>query len=205
MQKLKALWCIRALSVVSVLSFSTPFLLSAQKPEELLVTQAISKKQVSNIEECKEWKNFHSVVGKCKVAFPDTPEHVKQTMTLEEDDYNMQYDVYVSADKSQQAVFMVLIAQYPPYINETHAEKSLECFLNGILSQHPNNQLVFADLIECQGHKGMDFFIKTKGLFFKGRVVMAGSNLYLVAMECEEGLYKDNKFNYFINSFELVK
>ena len=72
-------------------------------------------------------------------------------------------------------------------------------------TQHPNNQLVFADLIDVQGHKGMDFFIKTKGMFFKGRAVMSGSNLYLVAMECEEGKYKDKQFNYFINSFELTK
>jgi hypothetical protein len=172
---------------------------SVQTANKATVTASLPKENYNH------WKKFHSVPGKCTIAFPSVPEHVKQTMKLEEDNYNMQYDVYVSTEGEKQAVFMVLIAQYPPYVNESCAELSLECFLNGILTQHPNNQLVFADLIEFQGHKGMDFFIKTKGMFFKGRVVMAGSNLYLVAMECDESSYKDHQFNYFINSFGLVK
>jgi len=189
--------------MVGCMSFSAISIASSQVEEPVIA--AISKKPSPADDELQTWKNFHSVQGKCRVAFPQTPEHVKQTMTLEDDEYDMQYDVYVAAEQNKHSVFMVLIAQYPPYVNESSAELSLECFLNGILTQHPNNQLVFADLIDVQGHKGMDFFIKTKGVFFKGRAVMAGNNLYLVAMECEEAHYKENKFNYFINSFQLVK
>lgn len=154
---------------------------------------------------CKHWKPFHSFVGQCSIAFPENPEHVTQKMSLEDEDYDMQYDVYVATEQNQEAVFMVLIAQYPPYVTEEYADLSLESFLNGILTQHPNNELVSADLIEVQGHKGMDFFIKTKGVYFKGRAVMSGSNLYLLAMECQEHNYKENKFVYFINSFQLGK
>ena len=168
-------------------------------------TQNVATTPAPKVQEKLDWKKFHSVPGKCKVAFPQTPEHVKQVMTLEEDNYNMQYDVYVSTENNKEAVYMVLIAQYPPYVNESCAELSLECFLNGILTQNPTNELVFADLIDVQGHKGMDFFVKSKGMYFKGRAIMSGSNLYLVAMECEEAQYKESRFHYFINSFELVK
>lgn len=200
---------IKSISYAKVLLATVALSLSSVamtgQENERTVVPAVDKNAERPAASMQHWKKFHSVPGKCIVAFPETPEHVKQTMKLEEDDYDMHYDVYVATELNKQAVFMVLIAQYPPYVNESCAELSLECFLNGILTQHPNNQLVFADLVDVQGHKGMDFFIKTKGMFFKGRAVMAGSNLYLVAMECEEANYKDHLFQYFISSFELTK
>ena len=192
----------RALIAAALLSVSAALFADKLEQQEIV---AQVKTPASSPHDVLQWKKFHSVPGKCKVSFPQNPEHVKQVMTLKEDNCDMQYDVYVSTEQNKDAVYMVLIAQSPSYVNESCAELSLECFLNGILTQHPDNELVFADLIEVQGHKGMDFFIKTKGLFFKGRAVMSGSNLYLVAMECEEKLYKEHRFNFFINSFELVK
>jgi hypothetical protein len=196
-----SLW-VRCFSIFTLVSFSSQNLIGVES--QAPTSQQIKNKEAS-IDTSVSWKKFHSVQGKCKVAFPQAPEHVKQIMTLEEDKYDMQYDVYVATEGNKEAVYMVLIAQYPPYVNESCAELSLECFLNGILTQHPSNELVFADLVEIDGKKGMDFFIKSKGMFFKGRALMSGSNLYLIAMECEEALYKENKFTYFINSFEFVK
>jgi len=195
----------RSILAIAVLSLSAMSLAVENKEESVLVAAPKAAEKPTNPHDVLQWKKFHSVPGKCKVSFPQTPEHVKQVMTLKEDNCDMQYDVYVSTEQNKDAVYMVLIAQYPSYVNESCAELSLECFLNGILTQHPDNELVFADLIDHQGHKGMDFFIKTKGLFFKGRAVMSGSNLYLIAMECEEKLYKEHRFTYFINSFELEK
>lgn len=201
-QMIKGICYIRSALTIAILSVSAYSLALENTKEPALVAEV---KPVASPHDVLQWKKFHSVPGKCKVSFPQNPEHVKQVMTLKEDNCDMQYDVYVSTEQNKDAVYMVLIAQYPDYVNESCAELSLECFLNGILTQHPDNELVFADLIEIQGHKGMDFFIKTKGLFFKGRAVMSGSNLYLIAMECEEKLYKEHRFNFFINSFELVK
>lgn len=201
-QIIKGICYLRSVLAIALLSVSAMSLAVENTKEPTLVADI---KPASSPHDVLQWKKFHSVPGKCKVSFPQNPEHVKQVMTLKEDNCDMQYDVYVSTEQNKDAVYMVLIAQYPDYVNESSAELSLECFLNGILTQHPDNELVFADLIEIQGHKGMDFFIKTKGLFFKGRAVMSGSNLYLIAMECEEKLYKEHRFNFFINSFELVK
>ncbi len=186
--------------VIQVFCALALFSLSQTQAAEEKVIQVKSKPVTY-----EHWKPFHSFVGQCSIAFPETPEHVTQKMSLEDEEYEMQYDVYVSTEKEKEAVFMVLIAQYPPYVTEEYADLSLESFLNGILTQHPNNELVSADLVEVQGHKGMDFFIKTKGVYFKGRAVMSGSNLYLLAMECQEEFYQDTKFSYFINSFKLGK
>ncbi|QVL56874.1 MAG: hypothetical protein KFB93_05680 [Simkaniaceae bacterium] len=164
----------------------------------------LTDKQMPKIETVSSWKKFHSVHGKCMVSLPESPEHVKQMMPFPEQGYNLRYDVYVSAHEKK-AVYMMLIAQYPPFINESHAEMSLESFLNGLVTQNHDNELIFADLVTVQGHKALDFFIKSKGVYFKGRAIMAENNLYLLAMECDQNNYLELTYNHFIESFELVK
>jgi len=150
------------------------------------------------------WKRFHSVQGECSISLPSSPEHVKQIMPLSDEGHNLRYDVYVAAHE-RKAVYMLLVAQYPPIVNQAHAEMSLESFLNGLITQNPENKLIFADLTEVQGYKALDFFIQARGTFFKGRAVMANNNLYLLAMECDGKNYLEDHFTHFITSFELKK
>ena len=150
------------------------------------------------------WKKFHCVPGKCKVSLPSHPEHLKQIMPVSEEGYDLRYDVYVSAFEKK-AVYMMLVAQYPPFMNESYVEESLESFLNGLVTQNQDNKLIFADLTDFQGYKALDFFIDSKGIYFKGRAIMANNNLYLLAMECEHKNYLQEHFNHFINSFEIIK
>lgn len=150
------------------------------------------------------WRRFHSVQGGCTISLPNAPEHMKQIMPLSEEGYELRYDVYVSAFQ-RKAVYMLLVAQYPPFVNEAHAEMSLESFLNGLITQSPENKLIFADLVEVQGHIALDFFIQARGTYFKGRAVMANNNLYLLAMECEVKNYLEEHYKHFISSFELKK
>ncbi len=150
------------------------------------------------------WNKFHSVPGKCKVSLPAHPEHVKQVMPVPKEGYDLRYDVYVSAFEKK-AVYMMLVAQYPPFMNESYVEESLESFLNGLVMQNQDNKLIFADLTVVQGHKALDFFIDSKGVYFKGRAIMANNNLYLLAMECEHKNYLQEHFNHFINSFEIIQ
>lgn len=150
------------------------------------------------------WKKFHSVPGSCSVSLPGSPEHVKQVMPLADSGQDLRYDVYVSAFE-RKAVYMLLVAQYPSMIDDSYAEMSLETFLNGLITQNPENKLIFADLTEVEGYKALDFFIEARGIYFKGRVVMANNNLYLLAMECETHNYKQEHFDHFIRSFQFNK
>ena len=105
------------------------------------------------------WQPFHAVANNYRVAFPERPEHLQQTLSSQDDQFDLKYDVYVAAN-NQREVYMVLVAQYPDFVDDSYAELSLETFLNGILHQNAGNQLIFADLIEVQGYKALDFFIK---------------------------------------------
>jgi len=149
------------------------------------------------------WAHTYCKEGNCKIAFPKEPEHMQQLMPVPEENTHLQYDVYLSGLEGQ-AVFMMLVAEYPMKGMEAYTEVNLENFLNGLLSQNPNNKLIFADITDFNGHKALDFFIRTKGVFFKGRAILANNHLYLIAMECEMQNYSEDRYNFFVNSFEFI-
>jgi len=148
------------------------------------------------------WQEFQSVSGKCKMNFPNYPEHISEKMHMPEEGFDLKYDAYISA-VDKKTVFVLLIAQYPDFVDESYAQMSLEGFLNGILTHNPGNQLLFADLSLVNGHEALDFFIRTGGVYFKGRALMVKNSLYLMAMECEVQNYDENSYNAFVNSFQL--
>ena len=148
------------------------------------------------------WKEFHSKPGNCSMMFPVEPEHISEKMTMPNEGFELKYDAYISA-ADQQAVFMLLIAQYPEFVDESYAQMSLEGFLNGILTHNPGNQLLFADLLLVDGHEALDFFIRTGNVYFKGRAVMVKNSMYLMAMECEIPKYDEVHYKHFVNSFKI--
>ncbi|HEY2809810.1 MAG TPA: hypothetical protein VGJ00_00235 [Rhabdochlamydiaceae bacterium] len=150
------------------------------------------------------WQEFRSVCGKCKMMFPKYPDHLSEKMRLSQEGFDLKYDAYISA-ADHQTLFLLLIAQYPDFVDEAYAKTSLESFLNGILTHNPDNQLIFADLSLVDGHEALDFFIRTAGVYFKGRALMVKNSLYLMAMECEVQNYDEMSYNTFVNSFKLAK
>jgi hypothetical protein len=150
------------------------------------------------------WQEFHSVVGNCTMQFPKYPDHLSEKMRLPEEGFDLKYDAYISA-LDQKTVFLLLIAQYPDFVDESYARMSLEGFLNGVLTHNPNNQLIFADLSLVGGHEALDFFIRTGSVYFKGRALMVKNSLYLMAMECEVQNYDEGHYNKFVESFQLSK
>jgi hypothetical protein len=150
----------------------------------------------------KNWHKVDSKQGNCTVKFPTTAEHVSEKMKIDEVGTELQYDAYVSAS-SPDTVFMMLVAQYPEFVDDDFAQMSLEAFLNGILSHGSEAQLLFADLVLVQGYEGLDFFIRTGPNYFKGRAVMVKSQLYLLAMECKVSEYDEKHYDAFVNSFLL--
>ncbi len=148
------------------------------------------------------WKEFHSHSGSCSMMFPADPEHISEKMAMPEEGFELKYDAYISAAE-QETVFMLLIAQYPDFVDQSFAQMSLEGFLNGILTHNPGNQLLFADLLLVEGHEALDFFVRNGNVYFKGRAVMVKNSLYLMAMECEIPHYDEGHYKHFVNSFKL--
>lgn len=151
----------------------------------------------------RDWKEVQSKSGRCKMSFPSQAEHVSEEMMIDEQGSVLKYDAYISS-ADQETVFMLLIAEYPDFMDEQFAQMSLESFLNGILNHGAGAQLIFADLVLVQGHSGLDFFIRSGANYFKGRAVMVKNQLYLMAMECKIQDYNEMHYDQFVNSFLLA-
>ena len=132
--------------------------LSAENEGEIAKVEAVTPVAASN------WQDFHCAVGKCSMKFPKSPDHLSEKMRLPEEGFELKYDAYISA-LEQKTVYLLLVAQYPDFVDESYARMSLEGFLNGILTHNPNNQLIFADLSLVNGHEALDFFIRTGGVY----------------------------------------
>jgi len=152
-----------------------------------------------------DWKEFPLLSGSCCMRFPIEPEHVTESMQVAGEQYSLRYDAYISALKDSNTVFMLLVAQYPTFVDENYSRMSLEGFLNGILTNNPQNQLLFADLVLVDGHEALDFFIRTGTVYFKGRAFMVKNHLYLMAMECQMQQYSEATFKEFVASFKMNK
>ena len=148
------------------------------------------------------WKEYHAKAGNCSLFMPAEPEHISEKMAMPDEGFELKYDAYISA-ADQQTVFMLLVAQYPEFVDEAYAQMSLEGFLNGILTHNPGNQLLFADLLLVDGHEALDFFIRTGNVYFKGRAMMVKNSLYLMAMECEIPHYDEARYKNFVDSFKI--
>jgi len=152
----------------------------------------------------RNWQEVSLPPGKCSMKFPSAPEHVSESMQMEGVEFSLQYDAFIASSDAK-SIFMLLVAQYPEFVDEEFAHASLEAFLNGILTHNPNNQLLFADLVLVEGYEALDFFIRSGGMYFKGRALMIKNQLYLMAMECEVQNYEESHYNTFVNSFLLSK
>lgn len=148
------------------------------------------------------WREYHAVAGNCSLYLPKDPEHLSEKIVMPDDGFELKYDAYISA-ADQQAVFMLLVAQYPEFVDQAYARMSLEGFLHGVITHNPENQLLFSDLVLVEGHEALDFFIRTGNVYFKGRAVMVKNSLYLIAMECEIPHYDEVRYNQFVESFRL--
>jgi hypothetical protein len=142
--------------------------------------------------------------GICSINFPSDPERVSEKMQMDGGGVDLQYDAYISSSDSN-AIFMLLVAEYPDFVDEQFARMSLEAFLNGLLTHNPENQLLHADLVLVEGYEGLDFFIRSGSMYFKGRALMVKNQLYLMAMECEVQSYDEAHYNDFVNSFSLSR
>jgi hypothetical protein len=163
---------------------------------------AASDSQIILVSQESVWKDFYSTSGKCSLKFPCAPEHISEKMSVPEEGYELKYDAYISS-KDKKSVYMLLIAQYPEFVDQSLAQASLEGFLNGILSNNPGGQLLFADMLLVEGKPALDFFIRTGGVYFKGRAIMVQNQLYLMAMECEVQNYDEGGYKLFVNSFKF--
>lgn len=150
------------------------------------------------------WQDFVSSGGNYKVSFPSYPQHVSETLKLQGGKVSIKYDAYI-AELGVEALYMVLIAEYPKTHVRPDPEAGLKAFLNGILSHGESSRLVEVEWQEFQGFSAVDFLVDNTGILLRGRAVMVDNSLYLIAMESHQSRFRQENFKYFVETFSLVK
>lgn len=148
--------------------------------------------------EIQGWKTIRS--KRCTLKMPSVPYASSHANQVRGEQFN--YDVLV-APVDNRAVYILLVAEYPRAIPQSNQQTSLEQFLTWITSQNPDNRLDRATLIRHQGHQGVDFIIRNGTVCFSGRLVIADSRVYLMAVECEEAEVKNLPVKDYMESLEL--
>ncbi len=154
--------------------------------------------QIANV----SWKQVYMKGGECSIAFPSPPQLIQQALNLA-DGQKLLYDVYVSPFENK-AVFLLLVATYPQPLTNGHEVAGLESLVQGIVAHHAENVLVFAEKMDFNGHQAIDFLVQGGSNYFRGKAVMVGNQLFLMAMEGrDQG--EEALFAKFVRSFQLFR
>jgi hypothetical protein len=162
----------------------------------------ILSRSVAHADVGPSWNKTFAKAGDCHISFPTTPQMIQQTVPLADGVNRLSYDVYL-APHEDKGVFLLLIATYPGALAAGNEIAGLEGLLSGIVNQNPENSLVYADLIDHQGHVAVDFLVQGGNNYFRGQALMVGNKLYLIAMEGLKGKMDESVFNRFLKSFKL--
>lgn len=157
---------------------------------------------VAHADEGASWKQIFAKSGECQISFPSTPQMIQQTLPLADGVNRLSYDVYL-APHEDKGVFLLLIATYPTPLSGGHEIAGLEGLLSGIVNHNPENQLVYAELVDTMGIPTIDFLVEGGNSYFRGQALMLGNKLYLIAMEGVKGNMDERVYSRFLKSFKL--
>ncbi|MGB7978872.1 MAG: hypothetical protein WCF19_06915 [Chlamydiales bacterium] len=161
-------------------------------------------RSVAHAEAGSSWEQTFSQSGECRISFPSTPQMIQQTLPLADGVNRLSYDVYL-APHEDKGVFLLLIATYPMPLTGGHEIAGLEGLLSGIVNHNPENQLVYAKMVDYMGIPTMDFLVEGGSSYFRGQALMVGNKLYLIAMEGLKGKMDEKVYSRFVKSFQLKK
>jgi len=149
------------------------------------------------------WKQIFAKHGECKIAFPSPPQMIEQSFPLSDGVNHLKYDVYISPFEDK-GVFLLLIATYPMPLTGGHEVAGLEGLIKGIVGHHPDNKLVFADLVSLFNYPAINFLVEGNTSYFRGQALMVGNKLFLIAMEGVKGNLDEPAYTRFLKSFKLI-
>lgn len=160
-------------------------------------------RSVAHADTGSTWKQIYTKSGECLISFPVPPQMLQQVLNLAEGK-KLLYDVYLAPFENK-GVCLLLIATYPAPLSQGQEMAGVEGLLKGIIAHHPDNRLVFAELIDIGGYPAMNFLVQSGTNYFRGQALMVGSKLFLLAMEGQNESREENVFLRFVKSFQFVK
>lgn len=198
----RAVW-LTGIAIVAVAGLL--FFKSTQPKEEssLNLSDEIAEGEAATIQ-IQNWHEFTSPAGDFKVLFPALPQHAAETINDPKTQEQRQYDMYVS-EKSNGAIFMISIIRMPNDSVTKLNEKMLPDVINDMMSSSPKSKLTKMEMGSFKGNPSIEYSFENDQVNVDGKAFIAGNSLYLLTNVAKKGDAQKQEFDYFTNSFQLIK
>lgn len=170
----------------------------------------LSKETVTKSDDSKDtWKSFTSSKGNFTIKLPTEPQEIEQKIDIPKTDLSILYQTYLS-EPEENAVYVVSVWTYPPEIDMSRPEVNLQDGFGGMLSALPGAEVLYMQMKDFQGYKGLEFLVKSEDIFFRGMLFLANNVLYQIFTVYKDGTRQEmeemeKNYEHFMGSFHLLK
>lgn len=196
---------IRVLILVAVLAIIALLGLRFMTPSNQSLTES-SQPQIPAISDLQlqKWHEFTSPSGSFKVLLPTLPQHATERLDDPKTKEKRQYDMYVS-EKDNGTIFMISIITLLDQKEAKLDESMLSSVMSDMLATNPENKVKLMQMGTYKQFPAIDFSIENNQLSIDGKAFIEGQTLYLLTSVGKINQYMKQEFDFFVNSFELLK
>lgn len=192
--------------ITLLLGSSFLMMITAQSRQNLSAIQsALEKSDSSHAKQAKGilWISLSSYDDKFKVNFPLITESKTVYLQTPNSKIKLKTDIDISV-LSNGTVFSLLRITYPHEMNLSGKEDlELKNWVSEWIKINQGFKLISSKLRIFNGIHSLDFILKKKHTYSKGRMLIFGQRFFLLIVTYEENNYNEAEYNRFINSFEL--
>lgn len=150
-----------------------------------------------------QWVEFSPNTGHFTVLLPFLPQHAAQTMVDPKTKERRVYEMYIS-QKQDGTIFMISGISFPDGKTPPD-DTTIKNLVNDMVAANPDNKLVDMNKSTFQTMPASDFQIENPQVSVTGKAFIDGKTLYLLTMLSPSKTEDKQEFDYFTNSFKLLK
>lgn len=149
------------------------------------------------------WVIAEGKVTSFQARFPKEPEYAAQDLPIPNSGEKLQQEIYVGGD--DELSYFVSATLYPAEVAGDE-EKNLRGALDGMVRAIPGGEIVSSRYeVPFSGANYLEYKLHStqNNTSYKGRMFLSSRSLYQTYVLYKELAYNDDKYTYFVNSFQI--
>lgn len=150
------------------------------------------------------WKKFVPRSKLFEIHLPNSPQYGKDYVQIPNSDKKRRYDIYAS-EKLDGTLFLISVITYPPEYDTSSSFDILRQNIDELMHQKGDNRLNDIWQNTFQKDNSLDFSFENKDFRVQGRAIHDDHIVYLLSYIVKKDNFDEDEFNYFIDSFKILK
>lgn len=143
-----------------------------------------------------QWQEFIAPEKTFKVLFPSKPAFISEKNPQE----NLIYNAYISEANKNEFYSIMLITMDDKANNSDRLNQALK----KMISSNPHERVKKQTSSKFKNKDAVDFIIEADNRITQGKAFVEGRTLYILSTVASAENYNEEKFNYFVNSFNFL-